>query len=78
MGRIVDRHYIVACLNQYYKDQENNCYFCLKTRSAYCKRAGELEHQLYIKSFNRRNSSVDLWLVSYVGPHKCMVLKPVL
>ena len=78
MGRIDNRHYIIACLNQYYKDQENNCYFCLKTCYAYCKRAFELEHQLHIKKFNARNSSVELWLVSYVGPHKYMVLKPVL
>ena len=78
MGRIDDRHYIVACLNQYYKDHENNCYFCLKTCCAYCKRACELEHQLYIKRFNERNSSVELWLVLYVGPHKYVVLKPVL
>ena len=78
MGRIVDRHYIVKYLNQCYKDQENNCYFCLKTCFAYCKRAGELEHQLYIKRFNGRNSEVELWLVSYADPHKYTVLKPVL
>ena len=78
MGRTVERHYIVTCLKQYYKDQENNCYFCLKTCCAFCKRAGERDHQLCIKKFNGRNSETELWLVSHVGPHKYMVLKPVL
>ena len=60
MGPIVDRHHIISWLNQYYKDQENNFYFCLKTYCTYCKRLGEFENQLYVKKFNGRNSNVEL------------------
>ena len=60
MGRIVDREFIVSCFNQYYQDQENNCYFCMKMCCAFCKRVGELERQLGIKKFNSRNSHVKL------------------
>ena len=52
MGQIVDGNYIVSCPNKYYKDQKSNCYFCLKTCCTYCKRAGKLENQLYIKRFD--------------------------
>ena len=77
MGRIVDRHFIISRLNQYHFDQENNLYICLKMHCTYCKRVEELEYQLYVKKFSGKNSHVDLWLVSYIGPHKYMVLKPV-
>ena len=67
MGRIVDRHFIISRLNQYYFDQENNWSICSKMRCTYCQRVGELEYQLYVKKFSGKNSHVDFWLVSYTG-----------
>ena len=76
MGRIVDREYIISCLNQFYLDQEKNCYFCFKMHCRYCRKVGILEHQLSIKNFNSGNSHVKLWLISYIGPNNRIVIKP--
>ena len=75
MGRIVDREYIASCLNQYFLDQEKNCYFCFEMR---CRKVRILEHQLCIKKFSSRNAHVKLWLITYIGPNNHIVIKPVM
>ena len=65
MSRMVDREYLVYLFNQYYLDQENNCYFCFETsRCKFCTKAEVLKHQFCMKKFNGINPNVKLWLVS--------------
>ena len=77
MGRIVDREYLVSCLNQCYVEQENNCYFCFGGRCQFCRRTEVLEHQLCVKKFNGKNADVMLWLILCKGPNKDISIKPV-
>lgn len=51
MGRIVDREYLVSCLNQYYLDQKNNCYYCFKMRCRFCRKVEVFQYQLCLKKF---------------------------
>ena len=77
MGRIVDREYLVSCLNQCYVEQENNCYFCFGGRCQFCRRTEVLEHQLYVKKFNGKKCRRYVWLISYKGPNKDISIQPV-
>ena len=77
MGSIVDREYLVSCLNKCSVEQENNCYFCFGGRCQFCIRTEVLEHQLCVKKFSGKNSDVMLWLILYKGPNKDISIKPV-
>ena len=80
MSRMVDREYLVYLLNQYYLDQENNCYFCFETsRCKFCTKAEVLEHQFCMKKFNGINANFKLWLVSCKKSDRNIItIKPVL
>ena len=75
MGRIVDREYLVSCLNQCYVEQKNNCYFCFGGHCRFCRRTEVLQHQLCVKKFNGKNVDVVLWLILYNEPNKACCVK---
>ena len=63
MGRTVPRSYIIDLLNQLYINQENNCYFCMKSCCIFCITAESLEKQLRDKKFGTENSKVEDWFI---------------
>ena len=59
MGRTVPRFCIVDLLNQLYINQENNCYFCIKSCCIFFITADSLEKQLRNEKFGTENSKVE-------------------
>ena len=77
MGRMVDREYLVSCLNQCYVEQENNCYLRFGGHFQFRRRTELLEHQLCVKKFNGKNADVKLWLILCKGLNKDISIKAV-
>ena len=65
MIRTVDRSYLTDLVNQCYKNQEKNCYFCFKSDCVFCNASSDIEEQLRKNKFNTQNASVLFWRILY-------------
>ena len=52
MVRKVYRSYVIGLVNQCYKKQEENCYFCFKVNCVFCNTSSNLEEELRKNKFN--------------------------
>ena len=52
-------------MNQCYKNQEKNCYFCFKSDCVFCNASSDIEEQLRKNKFNTQNASVLFWRILY-------------
>ena len=78
MPRIVDRGYLVDLLNQSYRDQEGNCFFCFTKNCIYSKKSVIVDDKLRKKIINSSNSSVVLWKVTnYKNDPSILTIIPV-
>ena len=46
MVRLVNKEYLVDLVEQYYKEQKRNCFFCSDSNCIFCKNSKILEEEL--------------------------------
>ena len=61
--RVVNRDYLIELVDEYYKQQQSNCFFCKDF--FFCKKTSLLEEELRLKKLNTLNSDVVVWKISY-------------
>ena len=54
--RVVNRDYLIELVDEYYKQQQSNCFFCKDF--FFCKKTSLLEEELRLKKLNTLNSDV--------------------
>ena len=52
-------------MNQCYKNQEENFYFCFKVNCVFCSTSFDIEEELRKNKFNTQNTCVVLWRILY-------------
>ena len=65
MVRKVYRSYVIGLVNQCYKKQEENCYFCFKVNCVFCNTSSNLEEELRKNKFNTQKASLLFWRILY-------------
>ena len=65
MVRTVDRSYLIDLVNQCYKNQEDNCYFCFKVDCVFCNTSSNNEEELKKKSLILKTLVYLFWRILY-------------
>ena len=61
MVRTVDSNYLVDLVDQCYRNQEENCFFCYKTNCEVCNATFNIQEELRKNSFNSDINRVVFW-----------------
>ena len=64
--RIVTRQYLIELLDEYYKQQQNFCFFCNQRKCTFCQKTHFFEEELRNRRFNTSNSHVLIWNITYM------------
>ena len=65
MVRTVDRSYLIDLVNQCYKNQEDNCYFCFKVDCVFCNTSSNNEEELKKNSLILKTLVYLFWRILY-------------
>ena len=68
MVRTVDSNYLVDLVDQCYRNQEENCFFCYKTNCVVCNATFNIQEELRKNSFNSDINRVVFWENFYAKP----------
>ena len=63
--RVVNRDYLIELVDEYYKWQQSNCFFCKDKNCKICKKTSLLEEELRLKKLNTLKYDAVVWKIGY-------------